>query len=72
MYIFENVKFHMIKNKLIEDILKNIYELLVFHKNIFLTDRLRFNGLLDLNTGITFFFEDQQELNRYEKLIIKF
>ena len=71
MFKFENVKFNEIKNKMMEGILNDIYNTLIFHKNIFLTDRLHFNGLLDLRTTLSFFSEGQQYFNRYEQIIHK-
>ena len=68
---FENVKFHMIKNNLIERILEVIYKEVEIYSNIFLTDRLHFNSLVDLRTDITFFFEGQEELNTTKEIIYK-
>ena len=70
MYSFENVNFHTIKNKLVEEILNNIYESLILHKHLFLNDRLRFNCLFDLHTRFVFLFE-VQELNCSEKINYK-
>ena len=71
MYKFENVKFDDIKNKIIQENLQNIEERLILHKHLFLTERIRFNGLLDLRTTLSFFSEDQQDFNRYEQIIHK-
>ena len=57
MNLFENVKFNMVKENLTEGILKNIYRMMEFYKNIFLTDRLCFNSVLDFHTDIDFFNE---------------
>ena len=57
MNLFENVKFNMVKENLTDEILKNIYRMMEFYKNIFLTDRLRFNSVLDFHTDISFFDE---------------
>ena len=71
MCTFENVKFKMIKNKIIQENLQNIEERLILHKHLFLTERIRFNGLLDLRTTLSLFSEDQQEFNRFEQIIHK-
>ena len=57
MNLFETVKFNMVKENLTEGILKNIYRMMEFYKNIFLTDRLCFNSVLDFHTDIDFFNE---------------
>ena len=57
MNLFENAKFYVVKENLTDGILKNIYRMLEFYKNIFLTDRLRFNSVLDFHTDIDFFDE---------------
>ena len=57
MNLFENVKFYMVKENLTDGILKNIYRSIEFYKNVFLTDRLRFNSVIDFNTDISFFDE---------------
>ena len=71
MYTLENVNFKMVKNKIIQENLKDIEEKLILHKHLFLTERIRFNGLLELRTTISFISEDQQELNIYEQIIYK-
>ena len=71
MYTFENVKFEDIKNKMIEGILNDIYELLIFHKHLFLNERMRFNGFLQLNTNIISFFTYCQELNTFKQINYK-
>ena len=75
MNLFETVKFYTIKNNLIEGILKNIYRMMEFYKNIFLTDRLCFNSVLDFYTDIDFFNEhNTNHINRrinYKPLTIE-
>ena len=71
MYTLENVKFKMVKDKIIRENLQDIEERLILHKHLFLTERIRFNGLLDLRTTISFLSEYQQEFNRFEQIIHK-
>ena len=70
MNLFENVKFCMIKNSLTEGILKNICCSMEFYKHIFLTDRLHFNSIIDFNTDIVF-FEDQNTYNITKRINFK-
>ena len=75
MNLFETVKLNTFKNNLIEGILKNIYRMMEFYKNIFLTDRLCFNFVLDFYTDIDFFNENNTiHINRrinYKPLTIE-
>ena len=70
MNLFENVKYCVIKNSLTEGILKNIYRSMEFYKHIFLTDRLYFNSVVEFNTDITF-FEEQNTFNITKRINFK-
>ena len=71
MFTLENVNFRMARNKIIKESLLYIEEILILHKHLFLTERIRFNGLLDLRTIISFISEEKQDLNIYEQIIYK-
>ena len=75
MNLFETVKLYTFKHNLIEGILKNIYRMMEFYKNIFLTDRLCFNFVLDFYTDIDFLNENKTiHINRrinYKPLTIE-
>ena len=72
MYKFENAKFDDIKNKMIDKISFNIFELLTLHKHLFLTEKRRFNGFLKVNTTICSFFTNYHpEFNTFKQINYK-
>ena len=55
MCSFLNVKFELIKNKLIEGIFKNVNEMVITYRNRFLNDVSLFNSTLHISSTIYFF-----------------